>query len=176
MNKKLIPILLPVLTALSLCLMAFTPLPPALSPTLQATSTPIAGQQVDKNLSFALQREQNWLERQQLHLNRAAQVATKAQTLIDKAQAKGVDVTDLNKALADFNTTLASARASHDQAASILSAKNGFDANNNVTDRQAAHQTVLDARNNLRQAHLTLVNAVLTLRTTVQDWRMSHQK
>jgi hypothetical protein len=140
-----------------------------------ATRTPAAGGQIDKELTFALQREQNWLERQQIHLTRANQVAAKAQDLIDKAQAKGVDVTDLVKALADFNTKIASAKTSHDQAASILSAKNGFDANGNVTDRQAAHQTVLDARNSLRQAHLTLANAVLSFHSAVLNWRINHR-
>jgi alpha-D-ribose 1-methylphosphonate 5-triphosphate diphosphatase PhnM len=160
----------------ALLLMAFTPAfwPP--SAASAATPTPAAGQQIDKRLSFALQREQNSLERQQLNLTRASRIAAKAQTLIDKAQAKGVDVTSLKNALADFNTKLASAQASHDQAASVLGAKNGFDASGNVTDRQAAHQTVLDARNDLRQAHLTRASAALSLRSAVLNWRIKNGK
>ncbi len=159
------------IVASSLGLMAFSPIPGPASP----TRTPRAGQQANQDLTFTLQREQNFLQRQQIHLTQANQVAAKAQTLIDKAQAKGVDVTDLSSALAAFKTQLAAAQASHDQAAGILSAKNGFDANNQVTDRKAAHQTLLDARNALRQAHLTLQNAVLSLRTTMQNWRIAHK-
>ena len=155
----------------SLGLMAFAPLPGPAAP----TRTPRAGQQADQELTFTLQREQNFLQRQQIHLTQAQQVAAKAQTLIDRADAKGVDVTDLKNALAAFNSQVAAAKATHDQAASILSAKNGFDANNQVTDRQTAHQTLLDARNALRQAHLTLQNAVLSLRTAAQNWRVAHK-
>jgi hypothetical protein len=103
-------------------------------------------------------------------------VAAKAQELITKAQGNGVNVDDLVKALADFNAKLADAQKAHDQAASILNAKNGFDGSGNVTDRTAAHQTLVDARDNLRQTHLSLTNGVLTLRTAVQTWRIQNHK
>ncbi len=138
------------------------------------TRTPKAGQQANQELAFTLQREQNWLGRQQLHLNQADQISTKAQNLIQKAQSKGIDVTDLNNALAAFNKQIAAAKTYHDQAASILSAKKGFDSNGKVTDPQAAHQTVLDARNALRQAHLDLSNAVVNLRLAIQNYRTNH--
>ncbi len=134
-------LLIPVLIVSTLFLMAFTPaILPQSASLAAATPKPLFGQQLDKNLSFTFQREENVLQRQQLHLTRAAQVAAKAQELITNAQSKGVKVDDLVKALADFNTQLAAAQAAHDQAASILNARNGFDSNGNVTDRQAAHQ------------------------------------
>ncbi|HVN53645.1 MAG TPA: hypothetical protein VMT46_04890 [Anaerolineaceae bacterium] len=174
MKKTTLILLCLGIAALASGLMALNPLPePAAASS--PTRTPRAGQQAEQELTFTLQREQNWLERQKIHLTQADQLAAKAQTLIDQAQAKGLDVTDLKNALETFKAQVAAALASHDQAASILSAKNGFDGNNQVTDRQAAHQTVLDARNALRQAHLTLQGAVLNFRSAIQNWRIAHK-
>lgn len=175
--KKTPRILMCVLIGMAaLSLVAFAPLPAAQPVAMAAaTRTPVFGEQIDRELSFALQREQNWLARQQIHLTQASQIAVRAQDLIDRAEARGLDVTDLRNALADFNATIPNAQASHDQAAGILEMHNGFDADGNVTDRQAAHQTVVDARNHLRQAHLTLTDAILSLRTAVLDWRIENQ-
>jgi hypothetical protein len=175
--KKVSRIVLAVFAVLvMLSLAAFAPMPASASPALAVTRTPRAGQKTGQELSFALQREQNAFERQQLHLTQAGQVATKTQNLIDKAQAKGLDVTALNSALTTFKTELASAQASHDQAGGILSAKNGFDSSSQVTDATAAHQTLVDARDALRQAHLTLQGAVLNLRVAIQNWRVQNKQ
>jgi hypothetical protein len=169
-------LIIALLVCSTLALTAFTPFTsPQSTGVVAATPNPQAGQRADKNMAFTLQREQNVLQRQQLHLTRAAQVAAKAQDLIGKAQAKGTNVDDLVKVLADFNAKLADSQKSHDQAGSILSAKNGFDGSGNVTDRTAAHQTLVDGRDNLRQAHLTLTSATLGLRTAVQNWRIQNK-
>jgi len=171
-------LIIAVLVCSTLALTAFTPFTsPQSTGVVAATPKPQAQarQRADKNMASNLQREQNSLQRQQLHLTRAAQAAVKAQELITKAQAKKVNVDELVKALADFKAKLAEAQKSHDQAASILSAKTGFDSSGNVTDRTAAHQTLLDARNALRQAHLTLTNGALGLRTAVQNWRIQNK-
>jgi hypothetical protein len=173
MNKLQKTLVCVLLLLCSLPLMAFAPLPQAIAP--RPTRTPRSGENADKELNFALQREQNWLERQALALNNAHSAATRAQTLIDKAKAKGTDVTALQTALDSFNTQVAAAQTSHDQAAAILATKAGFDANGQVVDRETAHQTLVSARDNLRQAHLTLRKATLDLRTAIQAWRQQHK-
>jgi hypothetical protein len=176
MKKISRKILIAVLIVSTLFLAAFTPaIWPQSAGVAAATPAPPDGKRADKNMAFNLQREQNALQRQQLHLTRAGQVAVKAQDLISKAQAKGINVDDLVKALAEFNTKLASAQKSHDQAASILNTHAGFDSSGKVTDRAAAHQTLVDARDALRQAHLTLESGVLTLRTAIQEWRIQNK-
>ncbi len=176
--RKTFRIALSIVVAVSaLSLMAFVPLAQvqaAVQPL--ATRTPRVAQQVDQNLSFTLQREQSWLQLQQTNLTQAGQISARAQNLIDEAQAKGLDVTALQNALSAFNTQLAAATTSHGQAASILSARAGFDAGGNVTDTQTAHQTVLSARDALRQAHLTLASAAINLRQAVQSWRIQNGK
>jgi hypothetical protein len=164
-----------VIAALSLMAFAPAPLPSHANlgavPTRAATRAPRSGEQADQELTFTLQRERNWLQRQTLHLNQANALIQKTQEVLNKAQAKGVDTTELSNALEVFKTQVAASQVSHDQAASLLNAKNGFDANNAVVDRQAAHQTLLDARNALREAHLTLQKGTLDLRSALQQWR-----
>ena len=169
-------LIIALLVCSTLALTAFTPFTsPQATGVVAATPKAQAGQRADKTMAFNLQREQNVLQRQQLHLTRASQVATKAQELIAKAQGNGVNVDALVKALADFNTKLSEAQKSHDQAASILNAKTGFDGSGNVTDPKAAHQTLLAGRDALRQTHLSLSSGVLTLRTAVQNWRIQNK-
>lgn len=139
----------------------------------QAVSTPIS-QALDQQLSYSLQRERNWLMRQNLHLNQANQISQKAQEAINKAQQAGLDTADLQNALNTFNSQVSVAKSSYNQAAAILASPAGFDANGNVTDSQVAHQTLASARDSLQQAHLTLTNAALTLRTTFLNWRLAH--
>ncbi len=139
----------------------------------QVVRTPIS-QAVNQQMSNSLQRERNWLMRQNLHLNQATQIAQKAQEAIYKAQQVGLDVTDLQNALNTFNSQVSVAQSSYNQAAAILAAPAGFDANGNVTDSRVAHQTLATARNALQQAHLTLTNATIALRTAFLNWRLAH--
>jgi hypothetical protein len=139
----------------------------------QAVGTPIS-QALDQRMSSSLQRERNWLMRQNLHLDQATQIAQKMQEAINKAQQAGLDVSDLQNALNTFNSQVSVAQSSYNPASAILAAPAGFDANGNVTDSQVAHQTLASARDALQQAHLTLTNAALTLRTAFLNWRLAH--
>lgn len=121
-------------------------------------------------LALSLQREQNWLLRENLHLTQANNAIIKIQNLINRAQANGYDVTALNNALTTFTAQITTAQGTYNQAASILSAPAGF-SNGQVTDSVVAHQTLVSAREQLQQTHLTLVNASLTLRTALLNWR-----
>jgi predicted nucleic acid-binding Zn-ribbon protein len=104
----------------------------------QVVRTPIS-QVANQQMFNSLQRERNWLMRQNLHLNQATQIAQKAQEAISKAQQAGLDVTELQNALNTFNSQVSAAQSSYDQAAAILAAPAGFDANGNVIDSQVAH-------------------------------------
>lgn len=128
-------------------------------------------EQKDQRLVFNYQNEQQWLSKQQGHLDKANQGVTKVQQLIEKAKGKNVDVSALETALAAFKTKIASAQSAHAQAASILAAHTGFDASGNVTDRTAAHQTLLDGRLALRDAQSILRQATAEFRQAVRTWR-----
>jgi hypothetical protein len=56
----------------------------------------------------------------------------------------------------------------HDQAASLLANPAGFDANGKVTDRKTALETLRQAGEALRRAHLGITEASLDLRDAVR--------
>jgi len=150
---------------------------PALAASVAQPATPAAqtGNRGDATLERLLERENSWLLTQQANLEKAAAVAEKGQTLIDKAKAKGIDVTDLQNALDAFNRQINQANQDHKNAAGVLAAHQGFDGNGKVTDRTAAVQTLKDARNSLLDAHLQLVQAVSSLRIAIRTWRSTHK-
>ncbi len=126
-------------------------------------------------LSQAFQHEQQVLAQQKTHLANTANVVSKIQDLISKAQANGLDTSALSIALGTFQSQVATATSSNTTAAGILSAHNGFDGSGNVTDPAAARQTVMDTRQNLQDARNALVQAVSDLHTALRAWREANQ-
>ncbi len=166
--------------ALGLSALAFVPAPVFAQTSTPAPTTPQSSPadqaaRRDQRLENAYSRENAWLSTQASNLQRMGQIATRAQNLIDKAKAKGIDVSELQTALNTFNSQVANAQAIHNTAAGILSAHNGFDANGKVTDASAATQTVMDARQNLRDAHLTMRQAAVDLRAAIRSFRNEHK-
>ena len=127
---------------------------------------------VEEALTRAYKAEQRWLNEQQQAINKADQAAVEVQQVIEKAAAAGLDVTALQNALATFNSSMASVKSGHETAANLLAAHNGFDSDWNVTDRQAARITVLDAKQALWKAHVTMVQAVSDLYRAVKEWKV----
>ncbi len=150
---------------------------PVKAPPLVITRTPIVPDRKDAAaaaLSNYFKREQNWLNDQSASLQRAYEAAANTQLLIDAAKAEGKDVSSLETALAQYNSDIANAQAQHDQAASIINAHSGFDADGAVTDMNTARQTVVNARLALRSAHIDIVQAVTTLRQAIEQWRAAN--
>ncbi|MFN8411014.1 MAG: hypothetical protein U0Z26_01365 [Anaerolineales bacterium] len=125
----------------------------------------------DPALKQALQAEQKWLNIQQDTINKADLAASKVQEVIDKAAAEGLDVTSLQNALGVFNNAMSNSKGEHQAAANLLNTHNGFDGSGEVTDRQSARQMILDTRQHLMQAHVSLVQATRNLHQAVLDWR-----
>jgi hypothetical protein len=126
---------------------------------------------IDGALTNAYKFEQTWMSKQQTAMDKAAQASAKVQELIDKASVSGLDVTALQSALGAFNGSMSSVNVEHHSAASALSAHNGFDAGGNVTNRQAARETVTTARRALGNAHMTMTQATWALRDAVKAWK-----
>jgi len=129
----------------------------------------------DKALPNFLKREQNVLSSLDHRLEVAARVTTKAQAWIEKLTAAGKDPTGMQNGLEVFNAKVAEAQAARDQAASLLDAHAGFDADGNVTDRQQARSTLQEARTLLRQANKSLVQAVPDFRKAVNQYRKANK-
>jgi hypothetical protein len=134
----------------------------------KALATALPGDQL---LSLAYKNEQVWLLDQQAAITTADQAGTEVQQLIDAANKAGLNTTDLQNALNVFNTSMAEVKTGHQSAADTLTAHNGFDGNGNVTDRQTARITALDAKQSLWKTHVTLVQASRDLYLVVQTWK-----
>jgi hypothetical protein len=146
------------------------------APRMLVTRTPVAPLAKDAAeaaLANIFKREQKWLSLQVTHLQQANQIAGTTQQLIDAAKAEGKDTGALESALSQFNASIASAQADHDEAANIISAANGFDGSGSVTDLSSARQTVENARLSLLSAHNSIVQAIRNLAQALHDWKNS---
>ncbi len=144
---------------------------------LAQTATPPARpglQSRGERLERWYQREQDWLDKQQQNLDRMNQIASKAQSYIANQQVRSKDVSALQTALAIFQQQIATAQSSHHTAANVLSHHAGYDANGKITNASQAQQTLIDGRQALSDAHLTMRQAVLDLRRAVRAWRVAN--
>jgi uncharacterized protein YlxW (UPF0749 family) len=176
LSRKKVSILvsIPFLMITMLLLSAFVP-PPYAQNVTPTPKFPKVDDHRDQVLKNELKREQTWLNTQQNHLDKANQAAAKAQELIDAAKSEGKDVAALEAGLAVFKNQISSAQSAHDVACGILSTHAGFDADGNITDRDAAHQTIISARQSLENAHKMIDQAVRDLNRVVKDWKRDHQ-
>lgn len=165
MKKKFLSILsILLLASIAVVSLAWSPASNAL-----AQSNP--QETVNDLLSQAFAAEQTWLSKQQTAIDKADLAANKVQEIIDRAAAKGLDVTVLETALAAFQAAMATVKSDHQTAADILATHAGFDSNGVVTDRPTARQTVMDARRALGTAHMTMTQAFWDLRDAVRAWK-----
>ena len=144
------------------------------TPQSVAVAAPPAQRNVSAILKNAYLVEQNWLLRQSNAIEKSIASAKNLQTVINDAAAKGIDVTALQAALDAFNNSMPDIQASHQQAADILAAHNGFDSNGEVTDATSARETLVSARQSLSEAHFALTNAVLTLKNAILTWKSTN--
>ena len=110
------------------------------------------------------------------HLDKANDLAKKAQEFIAERKSKGIDTAAAEAALTAFTAQLKEAQSSYDEAKKILDAHSGFDANGKVTDREAAKQTLLDASKALREGQKTLTKAVRDVQKAIKDIRKDKSK
>lgn len=139
-------------------------------------SNPAGGQaQQVTRVENIYQRELRTLQAQGNRLNRVSTLTQKAEDLLAKLQAKGIDVSALQAALDDFKATIPSAQAAHDSAKAILAVHAGFDDNGKVTDIKVARETVRTAGQDLKEAHQIIQNAFQDLIREIRQFRQAHK-
>jgi len=116
------------------------------------------------------QHEIAWLLSQNQVLRDSYQVEKDFQKLIDLQAGRHGDASTLDIALGTYDTGLVVAQSVHDQAAKVIGAQWGFNAKGKVTNRDAALQTVTDARAGLRDVHYRLVFITHNLHRAYADW------
>lgn len=115
-------------------------------------------------------RELQALARQDEAGTHIADGVTRAQNLISKGSAAGLDTSALSTALAQFESDMTGAQAAHDAAAAVLAAHAGFDEAGSVTDAEQARQTLQSAGEALKSAAGAFKSAREALRGAVQFW------
>jgi hypothetical protein len=169
-SKKIILFIVSLLAVFSL--LAVLPTPAAYA-TKDGPFTPIPGlgRVPDATLSHMILRLRAWNESQTTIFRDADKLAKDFQSLIDVGKKKKKNVTELETALADFNAEMTVAQGVYKNASKVLVANAGFNSTFNVTDRQAAGQTFLAAREYLRDTHFRLVNAMYNLTKAYKHYR-----
>ena len=164
--KKIVPAIL----VLAIALAAF-PLSgaSAASLTRQATVQPD-----NTRLENIWVREQ---ARYQIESNRLADASTfisKVQTLLDKATAKGWDISAIQAALNALSAVIPAVQAAHAPGAAIIASHAGFDASGHVTDRPTAIATLKSLAQVLKDTRTALNGTWKALHETVKAFRQAH--
>lgn len=147
----------------------------AAAPADAPTPTPApAGSRVDARLQRSFARQNRIITRIGKVYGSADQGFSKVQALLDKARARGLDVSQIQAALDAFKTALTTARPFYDQATATAGSHAGFDAAGNVTDPQAARSTVQSIHASLEQFRGALGGTLKSLREAIRAFRAAH--
>ncbi|MEO6061419.1 MAG: hypothetical protein ABIQ99_05725 [Thermoflexales bacterium] len=124
-----------------------------------------------RGLTRLLMREKRALHAQGERLRRTGEIQTRTQRFIDAQAAAGKDVAPLRIALATYTARINRAQVDHDKAKATLTAHAGFSDTGEVTDREAAKQTLKSAGADLKSSHEHLHGAGKDLAMAIKDWR-----
>ncbi len=124
----------------------------------------------NKDIEAMNKHEIAWLLTQNKVFKDGYELETEFQALIDLQVKRNRDSTPLDIILGTYDTSFLDAQAVQLQAAKVIGAQWGFDAQGHVTNREAALQTVTEARYHLRDARYRLLEAIRTLRRSYAAW------
>jgi hypothetical protein len=128
------------------------------------------------SLEKAYAREKIAMDNQKERIATARSSISKTLELIDKLKDAGVDTAALESALAVFKSAVDETQNEHDQSVSIIAAGVGFDPGGKVTNKQQAWDTVREAGNHLRRAHLKISQAAMDFHQALNDYLESLKK
>jgi hypothetical protein len=132
---------------------------------------PGLGRVPNPTLSHMLVRLRAWHASQTTIFRDANKLAEDFQSLITVQSLKKKNVAELEAALVTFNDEMAVAQTVYTNAGKVLVANAGFNPSFNVTDRQAAGRTFLDAREYLRDSHFRVLTAMDNLTRVYKHFR-----
>lgn len=139
----------------------------------RSTPTP-ANQPSNSGLERAWARVQATYQREGTRLEKADEFIGKLQSLIDKANQKGWDTSDVQTALNAFTSVIPAAQTAHDPGAAIISGHNGFDTSGKVTDRTTAIETVKALVQVLKDTRTAMNGTGKALHEAVKAFRDAH--
>ena len=96
---------------------------------------------------------------------------TRFQAMIDKAQERGLDVTVLEDALANFQAAVKDAHPIYESGKGIINSQQGFDNDGKVTDIEKARETVQTMSEKLREIKDVFGGSLKNLREVFRQFR-----
>lgn len=99
----------------------------------------------------------------------------RAQELIDKAAAKGLDTSAVQAALDAFSAAVGRSGPLYNEVGALITTHAGFDANGKVTDAEQAQATVQAVRAKLQELHTSMDGTGKALRAAVQAFREANK-
>jgi len=134
------------------------PPPPAVQP---------SGQISNERLERVWARQLKIYER----MGKADDFVTKVQKLLDRATAKGEDVSAVQAALDAFKAALKDAQPTYESIKGIINSHQGFDSNGKVTDPAKAKETVMAMREKFQEIKTTMNGTGKALREAIKAYR-----
>ena len=132
---------------------------------------PTRGESIDAKLANFYQRELNVLEGQARRIEFGYQAIEKLNTLVERLQERGIDTSELEEIMAEFEDGIDEAQEAHDEAAAILAEHVGFDDDGSVIDRRQAWATVRDAGGKLYETFSKLGDTFIEFWESFREWR-----
>jgi hypothetical protein len=139
------------------------------------TSPPTNQQAGFARLERAWARTQTAYQRQGDRLAKAHGFISRAQSLIDKANQKGLDTSAVQAALNAFAEVIPAAQTAHDPGAAIIASHAGFDADGKLIDRTIAVGTVKALNQVIKDTRLAMNGTGQGMREAVKAFRQAHR-
>jgi uncharacterized coiled-coil DUF342 family protein len=139
-------------------------------------STPPAGEVSNEKLEQVWARQLRTYERIGRGYDRLDQFTTRAQNLIDKAEANDKDVSDLQAALDTFEAAAKDAHPIYESIKGLVNSHQGFDENGKVTDREKARETVQAMHDKLQEMKSAMDGTAQALREAIKAFREANPR
>ena len=134
--------------------------------------TPPAGEVSNEKLEQAWARQLKAYER----MGKTDEFVAKAQQLIDRAGAKGKDVSAVQAALDAFVDATKDAKPVYESAKGIINSHQGFDANGKVTDAAQAKETVKAMHAKLQEIRTAMDGTGKALHEAIKAFREANPR
>ncbi|HEX5809799.1 MAG TPA: hypothetical protein VFY25_14120, partial [Anaerolineales bacterium] len=139
-------------------------------------STPPAGDVSNEKLEQVWARQLRTFERIGRSYDRLDQFTTRAQDLIDRADANGKDVSSLQQALDAFEDAAKDAHPIYESTRGLVNSHQGFDENGKVTDPQKAKETVQAMHDKLQEIKSAMDGTGKALREAIKAFREANPR
>jgi hypothetical protein len=109
-------------------------------------------------------------------MGKADEFVTKVQKLLDRATAKGKDVSAVQAALDAFKAALKNAQPTYESIKGIINSHQGFDANGKVTDPTKAKETITAMRGKFQEIKTAMNGTGKALREAIKAYREANPR